>query len=149
MAIRPTPPRKRGTMERRRDDVERIDDMRVKATDVSGYVLLAHGADVTTAEATVDLDFPVTFTEKPVFTFGGELDKNHRALAGSYPTISAVIVNWEISGEIDGATEGRYIGASIACVTSGQAAQNIWLHYSFKGKAMRNPLSQMKELGAL
>lgn len=137
------PYRHRGIMETRRDDVRRIEGMTVKVTRVTGYVLLVHDAEVVTAEATVDLPFPVTFTEKPVFTFGSELADNHRALAGSYPTLSAVVVGWDTVGEVVGATEGRFVGATVVTVSSGQAGQNIWLHYSFEGKAIRNPLNDV------
>jgi hypothetical protein len=135
--------RHRGIMESRRDDVKRVDAMTVKVTRVSGYVLVVHDTDVTTAEASVDLTFPVVFTEKPVFTFGAELADNHRPLAGSYPTMSAVVSLWETVGEVTGATEGRYVGATVVTVSTGQAAQNIWLHYSFEGKAIRNPLNDV------
>lgn len=115
--------------------------MTVKVTRVTGYVLLVHEIDVASAEASVDIPFPVVFTEKPVFTYGAELATNHRALAGSFPTLNAVVARWTTKGEVVGATEGRFTGANVVTVTSGQGGQNIWLHYSFEGKAIRNPLN--------
>lgn len=61
--------RQRGIMERRRDDITRIDQMTVKVTEASGYVLLSHAVDSAAAEASVDIPFPVVFSEKPVFTY--------------------------------------------------------------------------------
>lgn len=143
------PYRQRPVAEKRRDNIERIEQMTVQITDYFGHVLIVHDANTTTGEATVDIEFPVVFTEKPVFTYGGELDKNHRATAGSYPEITAVVVDWNTVGAIEGVTEGRYVGATVDTVTKGQANQNILLHYSFKGKAMRNPLKEIKEIGLL
>lgn len=143
------PFRGRGSVEQRRDDITRIGQMTVKPTRVSGYVTLVHPADATASEASTDIDFPVVFTEKPVFTFGAELGDNHRARAGVYPTVSAVVVRWDTQGEIAGATEGRFAGATVASVTTGQAGQVIVLHYSFEGKAIRNPVSGADSLGDL
>lgn len=145
----PVPFRRRGIIEARRDDISRVRQMEVKVTRVTGYVLISHEDEVTSAEASVDLPFPVVFTEKPVFTYGSELDANHRPLAGEYPTFSATVVNWDTVGALAGATEGRYTAATVVVVTSGQAGQAIWLHYSFEGKAIRNPLSSLEDLGDL
>lgn len=120
--------------------------MTVKVTRVSGYVLLVHGVDITAAEGSVDIPFPVVFTEKPVFTFGAELDDNHRPLAGVFPTLAAVVARWQVVGRVEGVTEGRFKGATVVTVSTGQAAQNIWLHYSFEGKAIRNPLNELGDL---
>ena len=143
------PFRGRGLVEHRRDDLTRINSMTVKPTRVSGYITIAHPSDIDSAEASVDLPFPVVFTEKPVFTYGAELGENHRALAGQYPTMSACVVLWDTVGAVEGATEGRYVGCTVATVSTGQAGQIIVLHYSFEGKAIRNPLSGGDELGDL
>lgn len=134
------PFRRRGIAEVRRQDLSRIDQMVVKVTRVTGYVLIQHDIDVTAAESSVFLPFPVMFTERPVFTFGSELDENHRPLAGSYPTLSATVVDWQAVGVVEGLTDGRFNGATVTVVSTGQSGQHIWLHYSFEGKAIRNPL---------
>lgn len=139
------PYRHRGIAETRREDVRRIDAMTVKVTRVTGYVLIEHETDVAAAESSVDLQFPVVFTEKPVFTFGSELAENHRALATEYPTLSATVARWESKGEVIGATLGRFVGAHVVVVSTGQVGQHIWLHYSFEGKAIRNPITPMTD----
>ena len=126
-------------MEARRETVKRIDAMTVKVTRVSGRVLV-----IGTGEVTVDVPFPVNFIERPVFNFGGELDENHRATAGKYPTISAVVTTWTKVKEVVGSTDGYYTGASVAVVTSGQTGQQLWLHYSFEAKAVSNPLNSLE-----
>lgn len=143
MMARPVPPRRRSRAEQRREDIKRVDAMTVKVTRVTGYVLLVHDAEVANAEASVDITFPVVFTEKPVFTYGAELATNHRALAGSFPTLNAVVVRWTVKGAVAGASDGRFTGATVVTYTTGQAGQNIWLHYSFEGKAIRNPLNDV------
>lgn len=123
--------------------------MTVKPTRVSGYVTLVHPVDAAASEASTDIDFPVVFAEKPVFTFGAELGPNHRPLAGQYPTMTACVAQWDTVGEVVGATEGRFVGARVVTVSTGQEGQVILLHYSFEGKAIRNPLSGVDNLGDL
>lgn len=129
------PFRPRGIVESRSDKIKRIDSMTVKVQKVSGRVLINGSGEVS-----VFVPFAVNFIERPVFNYGGELDENERATAGRYPTISAVVVNWSKVKEIEGATEGYYIGSDVAVYTTGQTEQRIWLHYSFEGKAIRNPV---------
>ncbi len=121
-------------METRRETIRRIDAMTVKVTRFSGRLLVGG-----TGEGSVDVPFPVEFVERPIFNFGGELDSNHRATAGRYPTVSAVIVDWVIVGANKG-TEGRFRGATLAVTSRGTAGQKMWIHYTFEGKALRNPV---------
>lgn len=130
-----TPFRHRGILEKRREDVRRVDAMTVKVTRVEGRVLIKNAG-----EARVEVPFSVVFCERPFFNFGGEMDTNFRVTAGSYPTVSAVVEEWTVVGESD-AAEGRYNGCTLAVVTTGQDDQQMWLHYSFEGKAIRNPLN--------
>ena len=134
------PLRRQGIMEQRRENVRRVDAMTVKVTRVSGRILV-----VGVGEAAVDVPFPVAFAERPNFTFGGELDENHRAVAESYPTVSAVVVNWDKEGEGPG-RDGRYVGATLAAVTTGPDGQAMWIHYAFEGKAIRNPINEVGSL---
>ncbi len=122
-------------METRRETVRRIDAMTVKVTRVSGRLLVGGQG-----EGSVDVPFPVEFVERPIFNFGGELDVNHRATAGRYPSVSAVIVDWVIIGANNG-TEGHFKGATLAVTSRGTAGQKMWIHYTFEGKALRNPLN--------
>ncbi len=144
------PFRRRGIVQQRREDITRIEKMTVKVTRVTGYVLIVHAETARVAEASVDIGFPVVFTEKPVFTFGSELAENHSPSARSYPQLSATVASWETAGAADGVTEGRFVGATVVAVSRGQKGQNIWLHYSFEGRAIRNPLNKLGDLdGAL
>ena len=132
-----TPPiRRKSLTERRREDLQRIDQMSVKVTRVSGRVLL-----IGSGEATVDIPFPVYFVERPIFGFGGEMDDNFRVEALSFPTISAIVVDWVRVKAIENVTPGYYESATVAAVTTGQSDQQIWLHYSFEAQAIRNPIT--------
>lgn len=129
------PYRQRGLMDKRNRDLARVDDMTVKHTRVVGRALV-----VNAGEAAVELRFPVLFGNRPIFTFGGELHDNHHATLLQYPTVSAVITDW-VTEPTGTGLEPRYKGARIAMVTTGQADQQMWLHYSFEAKAIRNPLA--------
>lgn len=132
-----TPFRHRGAIEKNRDNTTRIDAMTVKVTEFSGRVQIL-GA----GESAVDIQFPVLFSERPVFTYGGELDENHHPVAGSYPTISAIVDTWDQVGKTE-SSDGRFKGARVVVVTTGTEGQHMWLHFSFTAKAMRNPLNTL------
>lgn len=139
MATRPrrTPYRRpKPIAEQRRENIRRIDAMTVKVTKIYGRILV-----VNSGEASVFIPFPVEFCERPNFNYGGELDENHRPLAGSFPTISAVVIDWQRKGMIPETFDGYFTGATVAVVTTGQDTQHMWLHYSFEAKAFRNPVN--------
>lgn len=142
------PFRRKGIVERRREDLHRVDAMTVKVSRVNGRVLIVH-PDTITAETSVYIPFPVLFVEMPVFTFGSALETNFWPIAGSYPQLSATVVDWKFVNAVEGVTEGRFIGATVVTVSSGQPDQQIWLNYSFEGKAMRNPINTVGDLGVL
>lgn len=136
--------------EQRRADLARIDDVVIKTTSVCGFELVsvpAAAPDATAAavgETTVDVSFPVTFTERPAMTFGGELDVNEFVEANHFPTISGVVVVWRKAHEdrVGGGLQapGWYVGATVAVVASGRSGGfKVWLHWRAEGKAMRDP----------
>lgn len=131
--------RHKGVIDQRRDDVNRINDMTVKVTRVTGRFLV-----VGTGEVAVDLPFPVVFSERPNFGHGAELDEAFSAVAGTYPTGTATVVGW--TRQDPDVSEFRYTGCRLAIVTTGASGQQMWIHYAFEGKAMRNPLSQFDSL---
>jgi hypothetical protein len=135
--------RHKGVIDQRRDDVKRIGDMTVKVTRVSGR-LLVQG----TGEISVSVNFPVRFTERPIFTFGGELDLSSSPVAGSFPSVSCVVVNWDKIGVVTGGSDGHYIGATLAVTAGGSATQGMWIHWVMEGKAIRNPYSSGNSLDA-
>lgn len=120
--------------ERRRADVQRVQDQSIQIQRVSGRILV-NGA----GESIVDVTFPVTFTELPAFSFGGEMAANQALEATNLPTISAVVLHWNVIEKMS--KEYYYIGASLAVVSTGVSTHQIYCHWHMEGKAFRNPLA--------
>lgn len=131
------PMRRGGLIKAHAEKTERIEAMLVTPSVCHGRVLVLGAGEVA-----VDIPFAVVFSERPTFTFGGELDVNHHASAGVYPTVSGVVVDWDDRGAREG-WDGRFHGATVAIVTTGQSDQNMWFHYRFEGKALTNPLNEV------
>lgn len=131
------PYRQRPIAEQRRNDLARIDRMTVKITRVTGRVLVKGAGEVG-----IDVNFPVQFTERPSFTFGGELDDNSTARALSYPTVSAVVGEWTKRKKSAG-FDGYYTGARLLIVTTGIDTQRLWVHWAMEAHAIRNPVNDV------
>lgn len=128
-------------MNKRRNDIDRVESMQVKVTRVSGRVRV-----IGTGEVTVDVDFPVRFREIPIFLSGSTLGDNYTPAAGRFPTLNATVVNWVKRDEVtEGGFGGYYVGATIAIVVSGSTDQHIWLNWCMEGKAVRNPLNTIDD----
>lgn len=127
------PYRQLGLVQRGVRDTARVEDMAAKITRFIGRVLV-----VNAGEAAVEVNFPVLFSQRPIFGYGGELDENHHATLLSYPTISAVVTDW-VTVPTGVGLEPRFRGARIAVVTTGVPDQQMWLHFSFEATAIRNP----------
>lgn len=129
-------------LERRRADLGRVDDFVIKTTRVTGFVL-TEGA----GEAAHDVEFPVTFTERPSMSFGGELADNQFVEDLAFPTVSVVVISWikSMTGRVGGGLDapGWFVGASLAIVTSGKTDQRMWVHWQAEGKALRDPVNQL------
>lgn len=121
------------TIERRRHQLEQADEMTVRHSSVEGWAAV-DGA----GEAVVDVKFPVLFCERPVFTFGHELSDNVWPTQGAFPTVSATVVTWSFVTR--GPTKRYWDGARLAVVVGGPDGMHSLLHYSFAGKAFRNPV---------
>lgn len=131
-----------GVGERRRREIERVDDMTAKDTTVSGRHLISG-----LGELLFRADFPVTFAKRPVPSFGGELEEGEILVTGAFPRAEAVVSSWQIKGAIEGAFDGYYVGAWIACTTfGGSSLQKIWLNYSFHGVALRSPVNITEDI---
>lgn len=127
----------RNPFEQRRADLDRIDSMMVKVHTVTGWL------DVTNAgEASVDVNFPVWFIEKPGFYFGGELADGFSPVETDFPTISVMVLRWDI--ETRGLGE-YWVGATLGVVTTGAADQKVTVHWHMEGKALRNPVGDNGE----
>lgn len=93
-----------------------------------------------TGEGLVQIEFPVSFVEQPVFTYGSEAKPNQPLIKNNYPTCNAMVWNWRVGYR---RTSGaRYwTGASVIVVTTGPANQattlKLTLHCVFEGRIVQ------------
>ena len=137
-----TPFRQQNVMETRRREVERVDEMLVKVYFVHGKILVEG-----TGEATVDVNFPVLFTEMPNLSHGWSLDEdsNQFATTGEFPTVNVGAVTWAKEGVTDG-FRGYYRAATLGLIITGKEDQKLWVHWTMVAKALRNPRNTMGDL---
>lgn len=126
---------------RRALDVKRTDV--AKAQEVHGGIHQVYGFIETMnhGEATVDVNFPVVFIEKPVFHANGEVGENQSITAGYFPTCNVMVRRWITSTTLEDTP--RYHGANLLIVITGDTSLTDYLtivHWSVTGKALVNPL---------
>ena len=117
--------------ERRRGEVERgrsVQGQNFKIT----YFLEVSGA----GESSVDVNFPVHFSEKPGVSFGGELLAGSVIEPANYPTCSVMVSAWKTDPTKN---HPYYTGATLLLVVTGAATQRTALHFHAEGKALVAP----------
>lgn len=125
---------RKNLFEVRRNDLARIQSTSAGMTRVPGRVLVTG-----VGEILVDIKFPVWFSDRPYFSFAGELDTNFSVADGVFPTVSVVVVKWVNSNQSDGFV-GYYSGAKLAVVTKGPSGQQMWIHWTAEGPAVNLPV---------
>jgi hypothetical protein len=93
-------------------------------------------------EALIEIDFPLRFLEKPIFSPGMELRDNQWLSWGAFPTWSATIGSWKTEVV---AENTLYVGAIIGIVTFN--ANRAGFHYSFKARSLTNPTGPDESVG--
>lgn len=116
----------------RRMEVQRV-------TDIGGGVWRCDWLIVQaqSGEAIANLNFAVTFTEKPIATSSFEMAPNQKLSPGSFPVVSSGVYNWHQNVRTDYGGL-YYTGADLVLVASGLANLSVVHHVSFTGKAMHN-----------
>ena len=138
--------------ERRRSNISR--DIDALGTE---HVLKGRSQLQGSGEATVEVNFPITFIEPPNFTFGAELAAGAGGvIPGQFPIVSAIVSTWTLfdpdraedqsgNGLVFGSTSiplrRWYRGAEIACIITGRETQNAYIHWQFSGTAIANPVN--------
>ena len=125
--------------DKRRSEIARHDDQTATESITKGQILV-----VGAGEVILPVVFPVWYIEPPQFYFGGALASNSPTEPGLFPTISSVVGDWEVERP-DLENFGfdmriYYRGAQLAVVTQGQPEQEMYLHYTFSGLAVTNPV---------
>ena len=84
------------------------------------------------------LQFACQFSEKPIFTFGGEIMETKSLEEGNFPSISAFVYDW-ITEERP-PTSVFYTGAILAVsITGGDPTSKYIIHWSFSGRGFTGP----------
>ncbi len=121
-----------------RNYVETLGEQAIRDGHVHGFVDL-----VTAGETFVEVNFPLSFLERPVFTCGLEIGNNAFLADGKFPLWSATVVGW--TNRTSGDTT-LYVGASIAMVVFD--LQGSILHYSFQGRSFSLPTGTEQTVSA-
>lgn len=90
-----------------------------------------------TGQGYSDINFPITFTEKPTVSFGYELEQGYQDVY--MPTCNAVVNDWVVAESKSGSF--RYNGCSLGFVVVAEVNTISYLHFTFTGMAFRNPVS--------
>jgi hypothetical protein len=117
--------------------VESLEAQQVRDGQVHGYVEIASAG-----ECVVDIEFPIMFIDKPLFTVGLELGENTFFTYGHFPTWSATVGSWQTTQFGDMTV---YVGAQLGVVIF-ESARSI-LHYSFQGRSFTTPTAVEASIG--
>lgn len=104
----------------------------VDYTTVTGTVMLTGRG-----QGIVDINFPITFVEKPNVSFGYELEQGYQSEL--VPSCAGVVNSWVMDSTKSDSI--RISGCSLGCVVSAAPGTVSYLHFNFYGKAYRNPVS--------
>lgn len=88
-------------------------------------------------EVSTPVVFPVVFAEKPVPSFGHELDVNQSPEATNFPVCSVTVLSWKTRDMSEQRT--FYTGAQLGIVTLGRERMRSIVHVTFRGLAFRDP----------
>lgn len=112
-------------------------DRAAKVFKVSG-----RGKIIGDGETSVNVSFPVTFTDRPAFSYGSELAARQvdRLQGGSLPQVTAMVAAWD---KVETAVSGMFLyrGASLIIVTENNPLY-VFVHWHVEGMALHNPLGQ-------
>jgi hypothetical protein len=89
-------------------------------------------------EKRIPVDFPIVFSEKPLLTFGAEVQEGSAVLDGSFPTVSVVVGKW-FTREAPPFSR-LFIGAELLVVTTGITTQQTIIHWHLSGLGLTNPI---------
>ena len=130
----------RGALEARQNDRNLAQNSLMSRTQVEARVDV-HGS----GESRVEIRFPVIFSEKPIFTFGGELALGSTPEETAYPVISVMVLTWTTIDKSDQRT--YYTGCEVGVVCLGKERQRAIAHCLFEGMAFRDPTVGNRTVG--
>lgn len=87
-------------------------------------------------EKRVPVNFSAPFTEKPLMTFGAEIQSGDLMTDGQFPTISVIVSKWIT---FDRPPSSRlFTGCELAIVTTGPETQKMIVYWCMDGPAVTN-----------
>jgi hypothetical protein len=114
-----------------RSYTETLAEQSVRDGEAVGFINISGGR-----ESVTDISFPLTFTEKPIFTAGLELPDNVWLQWGAFPQWSATVVTWATANY---AGTIVYTGCTLGVVVIGPPS--AILHYRFAARSYTNPVT--------
>jgi hypothetical protein len=89
-------------------------------------------------EKRVPIDFPIAFSEKPLITFGAEVQEGDVIVDGFFPTVSVIVSRWIT---VENPPFSRiYRGCELAVVVTGAPTQKVIVQWQLTGVAFGNPI---------
>lgn len=126
--------------ERRRGDFVRAADLRSTTHVVTGFKEI-----VGSGERLIDVGFPVSYIEMPMFVSGASLAPGSELVTGEYPSVNAIVAYWSIvqpDQELYGTAQRTFFkGCQLALTATGPESQRIWFNWQFTGMAVANPIT--------
>lgn len=129
----------RRALESRRGEVER-------SRSVAGGIYVVDGIiDLRgTGEATIDVKFPVTFTEMPIVLGGGAVSPNQRIVPGEFPSWRVGVREWVLDIPADTPDSPTFKGCTLVVIVDGaRDDEDTFQSYAFwmaRGRALTNPI---------
>ena len=115
----------------RQSTLDNLDAASGGSTRLTGELLL-----IGSGEKRVPVVFSAPFTEKPLMTFGAEIQSGDLMTEGQFPTISAIVSKWIT---FDRPPSSRlFTGCELAIVTTGPATQKMIVYWCMDGPTITN-----------
>jgi len=129
-------------LENRHREIDRVTNQAAQLHSYTGRFVIS-GLGVLDVSTTVN--FPITFAQKPTFTYGIELEENWSVAPGTVPTCTAMVLKWQRYERLAGIFS--YTGATLGVTLLGSPGL-VWVVYKMMGPAYRNPIKGSSGTGS-
>jgi|GEM_PF-4063342 len=121
----------RNSLNSEKSSFEGIQDVSGGPTSIFGEILIRG-----TGEKIVEVSFPSAFTEKPIMSFGGEINEPELLVPKQFPTVSVLVAGW-ITREAPPFSR-LFTGCRLCIVTTGPQTQKLVVYWSMNGPTITN-----------
>jgi hypothetical protein len=98
-------------------------------------------------EGTHPVKFPVSYIERPKFSYGGVLGDNTALVAGNFPQYSVWVLRWEVK-ELS-PEQQLYEGCTLAIQIAAPANTRASIDWQFEGSGLRSPTTASDDSGVV